>query len=548
MKKGFKNGLLVTGLFLASLTISSCACSLFEYLVDSTVNGIIGENDSGTNIEVTNNVTPNQEFEYKDKENETISSRWTYSDVMSNGSDISCTPSLGTVNILVVPIQFRDLSNFSSAQKKAIQSVFNGSNSDGTNSYWESVSSYYKKTSYENLDLNFDVCDPFVPSYTSTMHHRYNRGNGEEVDQLLDEIYNNSSKLTLNGTKVDLEDASRYDANKDNFIDGIWLVYNEANSRNVDADHFWAYCSNYYGDYLESGEKKLTFGKYANAAMSFMYSDSLLGYDAHTFIHETGHMFGLDDYYSYDLDGSKNGHIGGLDMMDLNIGDHSAFSKFSLGWIDAEIMYQESSKFTLRPFSSTGDCVILPANYFNGTAFSEYIILEYYVPDGLNKLDANKGYTGSYPKMYNKSGILAYHVDARLMKQELKYKSRLNDYEKSFVGYVADTVENVPTADVVAADKFNAYPIANSNTPSMNNVNSTFSLVSLLSSTGNSTYGKGVSASTNDMYTAASSKNSFSIDLLNKFFANNSFNDGTKMSYKMTVESLGDEAIIKVER
>ena len=82
----------------------------------------------------------------------------------------------------------------------------------------------------------------------------------------------------------------------------------------------------------------------------------------------------------------------------------------------------------------------------------------------------------------------------------------------------------------------------------MNNVNSTFSLVSLLSSTGNSTYGKGVSASTNDMYTAASSKNSFSIDLLNKFFANNSFNDGTKMSYKMTVESLGDEAIIKVER
>lgn len=67
---------------------------------------------------------------------------------------------------------------------------------------------------------------------------------------------------------------------------------------------------------------------------------------ATTLIHEVGHAMGLPDYYHKsdgESDGSdeggkgswqKVGGIGMSDMMNNNTGDHNAFSKWMLGWID----------------------------------------------------------------------------------------------------------------------------------------------------------------------------------------------------------------------
>ena len=60
--------------------------------------------------------------------------------------------------------------------------------------------------------------------------------------------------------------------------------------------------------------------------------------DAHTFIHETGHLLGLDDYYDYnDYRGAKGG-LYGADMMDNNIGDHGSVNKLLLGWIEPTVV------------------------------------------------------------------------------------------------------------------------------------------------------------------------------------------------------------------
>ena len=52
--------------------------------------------------------------------------------------------------------------------------------------------------------------------------------------------------------------------------------------------------------------------------------------DSTVYIHETGHLLGLDDYYDYNDDIGPRGGIGKTDMMENNIGDHSSLSKILL--------------------------------------------------------------------------------------------------------------------------------------------------------------------------------------------------------------------------
>lgn len=82
------------------------------------------------------------------------------------------------------------------------------------------------------------------------------------------------------------------------------------------------------------------------------YQSLLTGFlpDAHTYIHETGHILGLEDYYSY-ANSKENPEypVGGLDMMDYNIGDHMAFSKYLLNWISPKEIIGEG-EIKIKPF------------------------------------------------------------------------------------------------------------------------------------------------------------------------------------------------------
>ena len=166
-------------------------------------------------------------------------------------------------------------------------------------------------------------------------------------------------------------------------------------------------------------------------------------------MHETGHLLGLDDYYSYTPGESDYTNMaykyemptGGLDMMDLNILDHDAWSKFALGWNRPYVITEDLSfplTFELEESQVAGDFVLIPAagEGYNGTAFGEYLMIELYTPDNLNELDSKTKYAPDYkyPRGFFMPGVKISHVDARMA----RYANRTFDYNVDMTTFKND--------------------------------------------------------------------------------------------------------------
>ena len=142
-----------------------------------------------------------------------------------------------------------------------------------------------------------------------------------------------------------------------------------------------------------------------------MYEDtSHCTIDAHTYIHEMGHVLGLDDYYDYSYYGNQP--AGGFSMQDYNVGGHDPFSKMALGWVEPYAP-TSNSIITINRFQETGDLIVLSPDFI-GSPFDEYLILELYSPTGLNEFDSLYKYQNAYPQGPTDVGIRLWHVDARM--------------------------------------------------------------------------------------------------------------------------------------
>lgn len=495
-------------------------------------------------------------IEYRDSNVENNEARFTYLDV-NESSHQPVTPSLtrsnDEVNILVIPVEFDeprfdryDVVEYTDEILESIEYTFNGDPSlNGENSYWESVSSYYKKSSYGNLNLNFDVTDPFRPNMSANdflnLEQSSASGAGGSQEIITEALTNG---ITKNGELIDPY-SSRYDYNNDGFIDGIWLIYNVMNTEEVhsSAQPFWAYTTNFLAQATdrETGENSIVGTRYANCALTFLYDDSSEGYDAHTIIHETGHMLGLDDYYSYDNNFGNYGYLGGIDMMDLNIGDHSSFSKYSLGWIEPNVFYQKEGTITLKPFEESGDALIIPSSYYNDSAFSEYLILEYKTPTGLNELDANDNYQNGYPLAFG-NGLAIYHVDAKLA--EVLYTQQSDSLYYSIENYLSENETSIPLANTSLYEE-TVFEVANSNTPSRSRISEDYALVRLLSKDrtlySDSNKISRVGLTNRDLYQDG---DVFGSEQIERFFDYDTFNNGTPINnLSIEVEEMNDEGI-----
>lgn len=321
--------------------------------------------------------------------------------------DVVGIPSVGDLRILVFAVDFSDYpANQSGITINQIQTAFNGTSSSMD---FESVSSYYFKSSYGKLNLTADVFG-FYRADEPSSYYENEYEKLYAVDEFGDYIYGDD-EITYPDSDLIYElllhydnqiDYSDYDANNDGFIDAVYVIYTAPVSFDEGSDLWWAYQDIYIyeGDIFDGVEPY--FFMWAGVDFFFEGSDAL---NARTIIHETGHLLGLEDYYDYDTEGEMNfGGLGGADMMDNTIGDHNPFSKLTLGWI-TPLVVTESMTVVINPFESSGD-VLLIKNVWNNTIFDEYFLVSFYTPTGLNEADKDG--------IFTIPGVLIYHVTAQI--------------------------------------------------------------------------------------------------------------------------------------
>ena len=348
--------------------------------------------------------------------------------------------STGNYHCLVVPVDFSDYAH-TNLQLDNLNKAFNGTTED---TGWQSVKTYYQTSSYGKLDMTFDIQSVYRAKYDSAHYEKADKTvtyNGESVavagDQfILEEV------LAWITPQIDL---SVYDHDNNGVLDAIWIIYTapvvygdssdeEASTSSDDESIYWAYVTTYAKDDGDGTTyDNLDLGQYLFAGFDFMneftgnandpYFDaseevdltiSGLKINASTYIHETGHLLGLDDYYDYDQTKGSTSGLGGADMMDQTVGDQNPYSKMMLGWVNPTVI-TTTQTVTLNPFESNGSCIMVLLDY-NGTYFSEYLLIDLYTNTGLNAAHANQANSYLYYDYDTEKGatygVRIYHVSS----------------------------------------------------------------------------------------------------------------------------------------
>ena len=445
-------------------------------------------------------------------------------------------PSTGKQKVLVIPIYFKDYTPFSCMDDplKGLENINTAFFGESEDTGWESVKSYYYKSSYGKFELEGSVT-PWCP-----------------IDKTLKEIvslteYSEPSIYCLreaikwvNQSYPNL--TKDYDLDKDGFIDSVALVYandyyDNTGKQDYDRNYekgivddiesfLWAYT---FWDYEQSPSLNSPVGNvYTFLSYDFLFDG---GYfkeevkdnktiktplvDAHTYIHEFGHVLGLDDYYSYDL--LDDEPLGKLDMMDNNIGDHNAYSKYLLNWLDP-VLVEEEGTYIISSVGDKPSALLIPSNIdkFSYSPFSEYLLIELYTPDGLNELDSKFRYqedSKKTPYHFTKTGVKIMHVDSRLVV--------VDDEEETYyyTNVFNDTLTHPSKIQFVGANNTSSYSI-----------NPDFKLINLISSEkGRNAFDANYYASNRDLFV----KN----DMITTF----EFNSGDKLKFNIEITKIDEK-------
>ncbi len=449
--------------------------------------------------------------------------------------------STGTQKMLIVPVHLSGESETWTSKKLSnIEKAFFGKASETS---WHSVSSYFDESSYGNLHLIGEVAPVFesVCSESDLLSYASNPNNPPCSDLIARE-YSSSSSLSN-------EKRKEYDQDGDGYIDATIFIYLPKPTKS-NTDAFWAWC---YANSNTASTSKPAVNNYMWASYDFI-NDSYVktelfetlpsGIEAHTYIHETGHLLGLDDYYCYDKATPWN-CAGDRDMQAFNIGDHNIYSKMSLGWVspyyvtgDCEIKLHSSSLY--------GEAIVIKDDW-NKTIFDEYLIIEYYTHEGLNYQDSKHSYD-SRNKMYQGSGLRIYHADARLI-----------DFSKrTYNGYNYSPDSKYTSNTIIGASN----SVIHSNLTTTQSKNNKIRYLHLLDSGKRNTISHGIHG-TGDFDSSSSGNKGVKIDpnktLWTKgqtftadsdFFVNDTkFNNGYPVNYSITVgETDGDMITVKISK
>lgn len=429
--------------------------------------------------------------------------------------------SLDDTYLLIVPVQFSNGPAWNESTLDIVNKGFFGTYED---TGWESVKSFYEKSSYGKLTLHGEIAPVLKMNITTTAASKKLVDGKPAPDELVTDVFVNNPEYDSYRKK--------YDKDEDGFVDSVVFVY----SNSIDSDKgYWAWV---YWDNESPDEEVPSLNSYLWMSYNFFtgsnYCDPDIKIDCHTAIHETGHLFGLDDYYQYDED-NKFDPSGGIEMHSYNIGDENIYSKFALGWVNPYYVKTDSSvTLTLRTSAFYGDAILIN-DYWNENSMDEYLIVEYYSPLGLNERDSNSEYKGNRgsdaSRMYTTSGFRIYHIDSRIVEFVGTRKA-----EYHYVNEITDNANYVIASNSPSRSQY----------PKGDRGRNDFKYVHLLEDGGVNTFKDGKVATNDTLF-----KQGSSFEASNVFFVNgNKFNNGKEVGYRITVgectETTGKITVTKI--
>lgn len=444
-----------------------------------------------------------------------------------------CVAPKGEKKLLVIPISFAD-SNMPSLTDKHtyIENAFFG---ETKRTSYDSVAGYYNKTSYGQLKITGEVAPWF----------RLDSLKADDWQSISTDHKKVSTTLVCKAVdwlkeKNLIENIDQYDTDGDGYLDAVFAIYDHPfNEDGSTSTLFWAYVF-----YTRPGEFDLNkVAPYVNAyAWSSVDKIKGKGNLANTnyLIHEVGHLFGLSDYYNiYASDVGDTFHYGPtgcFDMMDYNIGDHCSFSKYLLNWTSPLVVKKNIQGIvTLPSFQSSGQYLLIPSSNYNNSPYGEYLLVEYFTPEGLNKFSGSYTYTAkggktgtfTYPQHH---GVRIYHIDATL-----------GYYQKGRSGASCICTVNDPDYIEKIGNKVVGLEFAYSN--SITDYKATHGepvLIHLLESSGQNTFLDGIPANNDTLFKIDSD---FGITKFTDF----TFNTGEKVNFKMRVKAVSSkEATLEI--
>jgi len=373
-------------------------------------------------------------------------------------SIINSAPSVGTTNVLVIPVWFNnDSSEYITSDTNKqnvwndIKSSFFGTNAECGN---RSLKTYFEEMSLGKLKINGTVSDWYeIDDSVSNYYSESGTSSGAMFTKAL------VKKATTWYFQTSGESKTKYDIDGDGYYDSVILIYAAPDYSNMpnysahDYYNMWAYVF-WEQEYNPTPSVPIP-NSYMWASYDFMYSKSnalnragsRYGYgdnshcnlDTHIYIHEFGHLLGLGDYYDYadsyiDIStGKYRGYspTGGFIMQDSNVGSHDPFTAMSLGWASPYVASKEET-ITIGDFQSGHDLILLTPGFNSyNSPFDEYFLLELYTPSGLNQFDVDYNYLNAGITGSKDIGIRLWHVDARLTNSELTTSlfSNVNQYK-----------------------------------------------------------------------------------------------------------------------
>ena len=307
----------------------------------------------------------------------------------------------GTQRGLVILLQYKDVKFSTENPQSTFQRFFNeeGYNEGGMAG---SVKDYFKKQSYNQLTIEFDVVGPFTVSEEMAYYGKhYTDNNGNE--------HNDSHAAEMVAEAVDSAykagvDYSKYDWDKDGNVDQVFVIYaGYSEAQGAAPETIWPHEWSLSGEGINRKYNGVKINTYGCAAELMGKSGTTMD-GIGTACHEFSHCLGLPDMYDTDYSGGYG--TGYWDVMNggsyldnsRTPAGYTSYERWFSGWMEPVEIKELTQIEGMKPLATHAEAYVLYNEGRKKDITGEYYLLENRQPVGFDA------------KLYG-HGMLILHVD-----------------------------------------------------------------------------------------------------------------------------------------